>query len=45
MYMIWGRGMRAVKHASWYTTAASHKEQVSQLMTLVLFYVWQDARI
>ena len=24
---------------------ASHKEQTSQLMILVLFYVWEDARV
>ena len=44
MWFRW-RGIRAIKHTFWQKVAASHEEQMSLLMILVLFYIWEDARI
>ena len=39
-----GEGARAIKHTAQWKIAASHEEQIFQLMILVLFYEWEDAR-
>ena len=43
--MILVKGVRAVKHTFWQRLAASHEEEISQLMILVLFQIQGDARI
>ena len=42
---LWPKGVRVVKHTFWRRLPASHKEQMSPLMILVLFYVWAGERI
>ena len=44
MGVDFGEGVCAIKHTSQWRVAASHEEQPSQLMILVLFSEWEDAR-
>ena len=41
---LWWQGMLAGKHTSWQKVAASHQKQMSPLMILMLFLMWEDAR-
>ena len=46
VYMwFWRWELHAVKHTFWQKVAASHREQMSPLIVLVLFWIWGDARI
>ena len=41
---FWWRGIRAIRHTFWQKVAASHEEQMSLLVVLVLFWIWEDTR-
>ena len=45
VYMIFWRLGNTCSQAYILLVIASHKDQISQLMILVLFYIWEDARI
>ena len=44
MCVIFVKWVHAIKCTLWQTVAANHEEQMSLLMILVLFQVWEDAR-
>ena len=43
--MVSVKGICVVRHTFWWRLAASHKEQMSPVMILVLFSIGGDARI
>ena len=45
VYVILAKGVHISRHTSQQKVAASHEDQISSLMVLVLVQLWKDARI